>query len=64
MTDVMTTKAAILEAISQLPEEVSYDDVLEVIAVRRNVDQGLKELDAGLGVPHEEFLKRNERWFQ
>ena len=53
-----TPKARILEALRDLPHDASIDDAIERLVFLARVDEGLAELDAGEGVPHEEVKRR------
>jgi len=43
--DTVKTKAR--ELIDQLPENATWDDVAYEVAVRRSIEKGLADLDAG-----------------
>ena len=60
----MTTKEAILEMIRKLPENVTVADVMAELYFRQKVDQGLAELDAGKGIPHEQARDRLQKWLK
>lgn len=53
-----SAKQAARELIEQLPDTVSWDDLMYELYVKQKIENGLKELDAGLGVPHEEVKRR------
>ena len=44
--------------IEELPEDITVSDVMAELYFRQNVDEGLKELDEGKGISHEEAKKR------
>lgn len=44
--------------IEALPEEITLDDIMAELYFKKQVDDGLKELDDGKGIPHEEVEKR------
>ena len=58
----MTTKEAVLEMIQRMPEDVSVPDIIAELYLRQKVDEGLRQLDAGEGVPHEEAKRRLSQW--
>jgi hypothetical protein len=60
----MTVKQAAIDLIQRLPEEVSFEDIVEELCFRSRVDQGLKQLDDGQGVDHEEAKRRLNRWLR
>ena len=51
-------KERILEALRDLPADASIDDAIERLVFLARIDEGLAELDAGEGVPHEEVRRR------
>jgi len=44
--------------LSALPPDASIDDAIERLVFLARIDEGLAELDAGQGVPHEEVKRR------
>lgn len=58
----MTTKQAVIEIIQRLPEEATVDDIMASLYFRRKVDAGLRQLDAGQGLPHDEAKQRLSKW--
>ncbi len=55
-------KEQVIQMIRALPDEVSIDDIMAELYFRLQVDAGLKELDEGKGIPHEEVEKRMAKW--
>ena len=45
-----------------MPEEVTVDDIMAELYFRQKVDLGLKELNEGKGVSHEEVKERLKEW--
>jgi predicted transcriptional regulator len=58
----MTTKQAVLEMIERLPEDISVEDIMAELYFRQKVDEGLRQLDAGEGIEHEEVIRRLKKW--
>ena len=58
----MSTKDALMELVRRLPDDVTADEALDELAVRLKVEEGLRQLDAGEGIPHEEVKARLARW--
>ena len=58
----MTVKQTALELIQRLPDQVSFEDIVEELCFRRHVDEGLRQLDDGEGIEHEEAKRRLNRW--
>ena len=57
-------KQQVIQMIKKLPENVSIDDIMAEIYFRLQVDAGLKELDEGKGITHEEVEKRMSKWLK
>ncbi len=55
-------KEQVIQMIQNLPEDVSVEDIMAELYFRLQVDAGLKELDEGKGIPHEEVEKRMSKW--
>ena len=55
-------KQQVIKLIQNLPDEVSLDDIMAELYFKLHVDAGLKELDEGKGISHEEVEKRMSRW--
>jgi predicted transcriptional regulator len=55
-------KQQVIQIIQSLPEDVTVDDIMAELYFKLQVDTGLKELDEGKGIPHEEIEKRMSKW--
>jgi predicted transcriptional regulator len=49
-----TARDEAIKAISGLPEEASWEEIMYKIYVKRKIEEGLKAADEGRTVPHEE----------
>jgi hypothetical protein len=50
--------------IRRLPDDVTLADIMAELYFRQKVDQGLAELDAGKGIPHEQARERLQKWLK
>jgi predicted transcriptional regulator len=55
-------KEQVIDLVRNLPDEVTVDDIMSELYFKIQVDKGLKELDEGKGIPHEEVERRLSRW--
>jgi len=55
-------KDQVIRIIQSLPDDITLDDVMAELYFKLRVDAGLKELDEGKGIPHEEVERRMSRW--
>jgi len=58
----MSTKDAVIEMIRRMPATATVPDIIAELYVRRKIDEGLQQLDANQGVPHEEAKQRLAKW--
>ena len=58
MSAPATPKERILEALRSLPADATVDDAIERLVFMAKVEEGLAQLDAGQGIPHEEVKRR------
>ncbi len=56
------TKDAVIEMIRRLPDDVTIADIMAELYFRQKVDAGLRQLDQGEGIDHEEAKKRLGPW--
>lgn len=59
-----TAKQNVLEVIKKLPDDSSYDDIMEKIYFMQKVEAGLKDVKEGKVIPHEEVKKRLAKWLK
>ena len=57
-----TTKEAVIEMIQRMPDDASVVDIMAELYLRKKVDEGLRQLDAGESVEHEDVVRRMQRW--
>ena len=55
-------KQEVIKMIQSLPNEATIDDIMAELYFKSQVDAGLKELNEGKGISHEEVEKRMSKW--
>lgn len=55
-------KEQVLEVINSLPEDTSYDEIIEKLYFTRKVRDGLAQLEQGHTVSHAEAKERLKKW--
>jgi len=60
----MTTKERVLQAVSNLPEDASIEDVMEHLLFLAKIERGIKQADAGQTIPHSEVKERMAKWLK
>jgi predicted transcriptional regulator len=58
----MSNKEIAIEAIRQLPDDATIEEIAEEIAVLVGIFRGLEDVEAGRTVPHDEVKKRLQTW--
>lgn len=58
----MSTKEEVIKIINELPENVTVEDIMYQLYVRTKIEAGLRELDEGLGIPHDEAMESITKW--
>ncbi len=58
----MTTKEIAIRSIQELPEEATWEDIQERINFIAGVRKGLRELDEGKGIPHDQVKEEFSEW--
>ncbi|MFZ0915973.1 MAG: hypothetical protein WAN04_03695 [Candidatus Udaeobacter sp.] len=58
----MTQKKLVLETISELPDEVSLEEIAERIEFLAAIQKGIDQLDRREGIPHEEVKRQLATW--
>jgi hypothetical protein len=57
-----SVKQTVIEMIERLPDDTTVEDIMAELYFRRKVDEGLRQLDAGEGIEHEEALRKLGKW--
>ncbi len=58
----MSQKEIVLDVISELPDEVSLEQIAEKIEFLAAIKKGMDQLDRGEGIPHEEVKRQLATW--
>ncbi len=60
----MSAKEAVIEIVQQMPDDLTFEEILYRLYVREQITEGVRQLDAGEGIPHEEAMQRLSRWLK
>jgi predicted transcriptional regulator len=58
----VTQKQRVLEAVRELPDDCSIDDIAERVEFLAAVQKGFDQLDQGQGIPHDEVKRQVASW--
>ena len=59
-----TVKSEVIAMIQQMPEDIDVPDIMAELYFKQKVDAGLRELDDGKGIPHNEVKGRLNKWLK
>jgi len=57
-----SAKQEALQAIQQLPDNVNFDEIVYRLYVINKVHQGMKDVEKGNTISHEELKREIEQW--
>ncbi|MBM9578658.1 hypothetical protein JWG45_16045 [Leptospira sp. 201903070] len=57
-----STKQQAINLIESLPDDTSFDDIMEELFFSKKIQQGLTELDNNKVVPHAQILEEINKW--
>ena len=60
----MLVKEKVLETLQSLPDEFSLDELVERLILMEKVEIGLKQLEEGKTVGHEEAKDKMKKWLK
>ncbi|QDI90677.1 hypothetical protein EPH95_05360 [Salicibibacter halophilus] len=58
----MSIKEEVIKTISELPDDVTYEDIMEEIFVQSKIEAGLNQLDEGKHLTHDQVKERMGKW--
>ena len=60
----MTNKEKILQAVNDLPDDASIEDVMDRLLLLAKIERGLQQADAGQTIAHSEVKERMAKWLK
>lgn len=55
-------KELVMEVTNTLPDNATFDDIIEAIYIRLKIEQGLEDATANIGLTTEELIKEIKKW--
>lgn len=55
---------SVIELLNKLPEDSNYEDIIAEIYFKKQVEEGLQQLDNGEYLSHDEVIKKIEKWLK
>lgn len=60
----MSTKQEVIKLIQDLPEDVTLEDIMVELFVRAKIESGIKQLNQGKVLSHDEVKERMGKWLR
>jgi predicted transcriptional regulator len=57
-----TIKDKVLKALEEMPQNVTFEEIMERLYFLYKIDQGLKQVEAGDTISHEDAKKQIKTW--
>jgi predicted transcriptional regulator len=61
-TLAMTQKELVLDAINELPDDASLDQIADRVEFLAAIQKGFDQIDRGEGIPHEDIKRQLASW--
>lgn len=55
-------KELVIEVTSALPDNATFDDIIEAIYIRLKIEKGIKDSKTNKGLSTEELIKEIKKW--
>lgn len=60
----ISDKQAALRLIEQLPDDATLDDIMYAVYVRKQIERGLRDVEAGNTVSNEDVMREIDEWLK
>jgi predicted transcriptional regulator len=61
---MLSAKETLQNILSSLPDDVSYEDLMEILYIHQSIDHGLNQLDNGEFLTQEQAEARLKKWLK
>lgn len=58
----MTRKRQILQALASLPDDAPIEEAIERLRVLAAIERGMRQIEAGQAISHDEAKRRLAKW--
>lgn len=58
----MSDRDLVLEAVKEMPEQASFTQIVDELALLASVKKGMSQIERGEGLPHEQVVQRFNSW--
>lgn len=57
-------KESVIDLLDKLPADTNYEDIIAEIYFKKQVEEGIEQLENGKSLSNEEVKKRFEKWLK
>lgn len=57
-------KESVIDLLKNIPEDATYEDIIAEIYFKKQVEEGIEQLDNGQSLSNDEVKKRLEKWLK
>jgi len=57
-------KESVMNLLDKLPDDTNYEDIIAEIYFKKQVEEGIEQLDKGQSLSNEDVKKRMEKWLK
>ncbi len=62
--DSNKVKESVIDLLDKLSEDTNYEDIIAEIYFKKQVEEGIEQLEKGEYLSHEDVKKRFEKWLK
>jgi hypothetical protein len=60
----VNVKDRVLRTVEEMPDDISFEEVMERIFILQKIERGRQQIAAGEGVPHDQAKRQMKRWHE
>ena len=57
-------KESVIDLLKKIPEDATYEDIIAEIYFKKQVEEGIEQLEKGQSLSNDEVKKRLEKWLK
>lgn len=57
-------KKSVIDLLEKLPEDINYEDIIAEIYFKKQVEEGIEQLEKGQTLSNDDVKKRMEKWLK
>lgn len=62
--DKTNEKDSVIDLLNRIPADASYEDIIAEIYFKKQVEEGIEQLESGQTLSNEQVKKKMEKWLK